>query len=230
MATGASRAKENATVIVTAREDVVSVDPLNTAASGLSAFGEALDATANNVANVGTTGFQSQVANLQNVAGRGAVVASISTDPSAAGVQPTGAGTNVGISGRGFFILASPSGGPPVYTRNGNFSVDADGNLVDPSTGLEVQGFSASGSTGTITIPPGVENITVGANGAVYGVFADGQQTLLGTIALATFQNAGGLSRIGDGYEATAGSGAAQIGTPATVGYGSLAGGIGAGH
>lgn len=204
----------------------MSVDPLNTALSGLEAYGDALDVAANNVANVGTTGFKSQMVNLQDVAGGGVTVASISTDPSQGGLAPTGAPTNVAISGRGFFVLQSPNGGTPLYTRNGNFSVDANGDLVDPSTGLEVMGVGQGGAVQAISIPPGVQSITVGANGSVIGVFPDGQQTQLGTIALATFQNAGGLARVSGGYQETAASGAAQVGAPATAGYGSLVGGM----
>lgn len=203
----------------------MSVDPLNVGASGLSAYGETLDVSANNVANAGSTGFQLQNVNLQTQPGGGVTVATITSDSAQGSLQPTGNDTNLAISGSGFFVLQGENG-EPVYTRDGNFSLDANGTLVDPSTGLDVMVIDSTGSVGPLEVPAGVQSLTIGANGAVYGVYADGQQTSLGTVALATFHNVGGLARIGGGYEATAASGTVQIGRAGSAGFGTLASGM----
>jgi flagellar hook protein FlgE len=203
----------------------VSVDPLNVGASGLSAYGETLDVSANNIANVGSTGFQLQNVNLQTQPGGGVTVATITSDSAQGSVQPTGDDTNLAVSGSGFFVLQGGNG-EPVYTRDGNFSLDANGTLIDPSTGLDVMVINSTGGVGPLEVPAGVQSLTIGANGAVYGVYADGQQTSLGTVALATFHNVGGLARIGGGYEATAASGTAQIGRAGSAGFGTLASGM----
>jgi flagellar hook protein FlgE len=61
-------------------EGIVSIDPLNIGLSGLDAYGTQLDVTANNVANVGTAGFQGQNVTFQNVLA-GVSVSAITTNP-----------------------------------------------------------------------------------------------------------------------------------------------------
>lgn len=202
----------------------MSVDPLNIGASALAAYSEAIDVSANNVANVGSSGFQLQNVNFQNQAAGGVTVATISSDAAQGSLEPAAQSTNLAISGSGFFVLQSANG-DPVYTRDGNFTLDANGTLVDPSTGLDVMTITSNGGVAPLQIPPGVQSISIGVNGAVYGVYADGQTTSLGSVALATFNNAGGLSRVSGGYQATAASGAAQIGRAGTAGYGTLVSG-----
>ncbi len=206
-------------------EDVVSVDPLNIGASGLAAYGEDLDVIANNIANVDSTGFQLQNVNFQNQATGGVTVATITSDSAQGSLEPSDQGTNVAISGSGFFVLQGGNG-DPVYTRDGNFELDANGTLVDPSNGLDVMTITSNGGVSPLSIPPGVQSITIGSNGAVYGVYADGQTTSLGTVALATFNNAGGLRRVSGGYQASADSGTAQVGRAGTAGFGTLVSGM----
>ncbi|MGH7716050.1 MAG: flagellar hook-basal body protein [Vulcanimicrobiaceae bacterium] len=203
----------------------MSVDPLNIGVSGLAAYAEAVDVTANNIANAGSTGFQAQSVNLQNQTGGGVAVATITSNSAQGSSESTDQSTSLSISGSGFFVLQSP-GGIPTYTRDGNFSLDANGTLVDPSTGLDVMVIDAAGAAGPLQVPPGVQSISIGANGAVYGVYANGQATALGTVALATFHNGGGLARVSGGYRATAASGAAQVGRAGSAGYGTLHSGM----
>jgi flagellar hook protein FlgE len=63
-----------------------------------------------------------------------------------------------------------------------------------------------------------LSNLTVGQDGTISGAFTNGQTTTLGRVAVAVFQNEGGLARVGGSdFSATANSGLAQVGT-ATVG------------
>jgi flagellar hook protein FlgE len=193
----------------------VSTDPLSIGVSGLEAYSTEIDVSANNVANVGTAGFQGQSVEFENLfAG---AKARIVANTAAGGLDPTGIGTNVAISGAGFFVLQGPNGSP-IYTRAGNFIPSGNGLLVDAASGLPVTNVSGE----SIAIPAGATNVSIGADGSVRATLPNGQPATLGRVALAAFQNPGGLLHAGGGYQASADSGNVLIGAPGTAGYGSL--------
>ena len=75
------------------------------------------------------------------------------------------------MNGDGFFILRKPNGnGSPLYTRNGDFSLNSNGLLYDGSNGMAVQGYMAdkngnitqTGTPGDVTIPLGLQSQAVG--------------------------------------------------------------------
>src|ERR1700728_3117477 len=111
------------------------------ALSGLAAASSALDVTSNNIANADTTGFKNSQAEFADVYDSGAV--NLNTSTSGEGVQvvsaaqqftqgdistTSGGALDLAISGNGFFTLNGPNGN--VFTRNGEFSEDANGNVV----------------------------------------------------------------------------------------------------
>jgi len=118
------------------------------ALSGLTAANSALDITSNNIANADTTGFKNSQAEFGTVFSSGAV--NLDTSTGGQGVQlvtsaqqftqgdisTTSSPLDMAISGNGFFTMSSPSG--YVYTRNGEFQEDQNGNVVS-STGQYVQ-------------------------------------------------------------------------------------------
>jgi flagellar hook protein FlgE len=120
----------------------------NIALSGLTAASSALDITSNNIANADTTGFKSSQAEFGDVFSSSAV--NLNTSTSGEGVQlissaqqftqgditNTSSPLDMAISGNGFFTLNSPSG--YVYTRNGEFTEDQNGN-VTTATGQFLQ-------------------------------------------------------------------------------------------
>lgn len=130
--------------------------------SGLSAHQKMLDVTGNNIANVNTTGFKSSAVQFQDtlsqlvsdgsgptgqIGGRnpaqiglGVQLAGISTNFTQGSTQSTGKGTDLMISGDGFFVTSKA--GDTMYTRSGAFSLDQAGNLVS-SDGAFVQGWGA---------------------------------------------------------------------------------------
>ena len=56
---------------------------------------------------------------------------------------------------------------------------------------------------------------SIGASGVITGTFTNGQSQTLGTIALATFSNPGGLTNLGNlEFQSTAASGQAEVTTP----------------
>ena len=171
----------------------MSFDSLFIGVTGLESYQTQIDVISNNIANVGTTGFKSQRVNFQDLlyqtqsfpsaptqtrggvngqdVGLGVKVGTIDTQFQQGGLNTTGVNTDLAINGDGFFVLRDKTGsGIPTYTRNGAFSLNQDGLLYDPSSGLAVQGFPAS-ANGTITgtgvpqslqIPLGLKSAAVG--------------------------------------------------------------------
>jgi flagellar basal-body rod protein FlgF len=99
-------------------------------------------------------------------------------------VQQTGNPLDLVINGNAFFVLDGPDG--PVYTRNGSFQMNAQGQLQSSS------GYRVRGQGGPITFPTNVNSITVGSDGVVY---ANGIQ--VSQLQLATFQDPTALQRVG---------------------------------
>lgn len=197
----------------------MSTDPLNIGVSAMEAYDVAMDVSANNIANVGTPGFQADAVEFQNLYA-GAVAARIGTTSAPGGLDPTGGALNVAINGTGFFVLAGPNGSA-TYTRDGNFSVSANGFLVDTASGFTVTGVNG----GPIAIPSGASNLSIGSDGTVSAT-VNGQATTVGRVALAAFANPGGLVQVPGGYIVSANSGNVLTGAPGTAGYGSLVSGF----
>jgi flagellar hook protein FlgE len=134
------------------------------ALSGLSASNSDLDVTANNIANSNTIGFKNSRAEFADVYAAGAV--NLNTSSIGEGVRlddtaqqftqgnitTTGSNLDLAISGDGFFTLQDPTNGI-VYTRNGEFQEDKNGNVVT-ATGQALQVYppTLTGfNTGTLT-------------------------------------------------------------------------------
>lgn len=123
--------------------------------SGLITNSSALAAISDNIANVNTTAYKRNQVNFANVVtaqavkGRysaGGVQAVTRQFVSQQGlIQSSTSPTDLGISGDGFFVVAT-KGGPltpadeRIFTRSGSFSVDADGYLVNDAN-LYLQGW-----------------------------------------------------------------------------------------
>jgi flagellar hook protein FlgE len=135
------------------------------ALSGLTAASTDLDVTANNVANADTVGFKGSRAEFGDVFAAGAVnlntsqvgegvrVATTAQQFTQGNISTSGSNLDLAISGDGFFTLQDPSNGI-VYTRNGEFSEDKNGNVVT-ATGAALQVYppTATGgfNTGALT-------------------------------------------------------------------------------
>jgi len=131
--------------------------------SGLQGFQQEIDVVSNNIANVNTIGFKgarvtyatnfSQILDMSRRAtentggtnpkqiGYGIRVASIDKIMNQGSFQNTGKKTDLAIQGEGFFVLSN--GQRYFYTRAGNFDLDLNGTVVQPTTGLKLQGWVA---------------------------------------------------------------------------------------
>ena len=211
---------------------------LSIAKTGLDAQQTQLDVVANNLANVGTTGFKRSRAVFedlmyQNLRQSGGQTSDQTRMPS--GLQ-LGTGVRVVaterihtqgnstktdnqkdlmINGDGFFQVLMPDG-TAAYTRDGSFQADQNGQLVTAS-GYPVQP--------AITLPPNATSMTVGRDGTVSVVQAGSAASVqIGQIQLATFLNATGLQSNGENlYVETDASGGANQTAPGQNGAGTLA-------
>ncbi|MDX2179279.1 MAG: flagellar hook basal-body protein [Bryobacteraceae bacterium] len=121
------------------------MDQLATAAAGgLRSRLEALDLLAHNMANASTPGFKADREMYRQYFSEEAlgedrsspVIEGRWTDFSQGALTPTGNTLDFGLSGKGFFTINGPNG--PLYTRNGNFHLAADGRIVT-ADGYEVE-------------------------------------------------------------------------------------------
>ncbi len=127
---------------------------LFTGVSGLSAQSQATAMISNNIANVNTVGFKRSEAaffSLVTTESRGSryspgtvAVNRIQRVDQQGPIQQSVSSTDVSISGNGFFVIKrDPSGSSdssPLYTRNGQFSEDAEGFLRN-SAGFYLYGW-----------------------------------------------------------------------------------------
>ena len=161
--------------------------------SGLRAHQTMLDVVGNNIANVNTTGFKSSSVEFQDTlsqqlkaagapqgaqggtnpaqVGLGVQVAAVNTAFTQGPAETTGVSTDLMIQGDGFFVVND--GGQQVYTRDGAFSFDTNGNLTTAS-GAIVQGWTAtngtvntSSSIGGIKLPLGTSMAPTATDAAV---------------------------------------------------------------
>lgn len=140
---------------------------LYVAMSGASQNSMALQAHANNMANVSTTGFQRDLEQARSMPVFGDVYATRAyamterpaTDFSPGSMQETGRDLDVAVGGNGFIAVQTPDGSE-AYVRTASMNVDALG-VLRAGNGLPV-----IGNSGPIAIPPD-EQIEVGSDGTI---------------------------------------------------------------
>jgi flagellar hook protein FlgE len=146
-----------------------------------------MDVVGNNISNINTTGFKKGRVNFQDMlyqqmsgaarpsdelggvnpkeVGLGMSIASIDTIHTQGSLQTTGIGTDLAINGQGFFVLKE--GMSTLFTRAGDFNLDAEGTLVNPANGMKVQGWMAEDIEGVrvLNVSRDVGNITIPMGG-----------------------------------------------------------------
>jgi len=211
--------------------------PLWIAKTGLDAQQNRLSTISNNLANVNTTGFKrartvfedliyqnirqpggqsSQETELPSGLALGTGVRTVATQKlyQQGNLLQTANPFDMAIEGRGFFQILMPNGNIG-YTRNGEFQVSSEGQIVN-SSGYRLQP--------DINIPANALSVTIGIDGTV-SVTQPGNAipAQVGTIQFADFVNPGGLQSLGGNLLGeTAASGAAQVGAPDSLSFGSL--------
>jgi flagellar basal-body rod protein FlgG len=211
---------------------------LYTSATGMQAHQTVVDTTANNLANVDTSGFKRSQVEFQDLLyqtvraagtlgatgfevptgiqiGSGVRTSGISKIFTPGVMENTANNFDMSINGDGFFQILLPNGNF-AYTRDGSFRPNSTGTLVT-ADGYVLQP--------PLTVPNDVESVTIGNDGTVSVVTAGAPttSTQIGNIILSRFVNPGGLSSEGRNlFMQSTASGAPLSGTPGTNGFGSL--------
>jgi flagellar hook protein FlgE len=185
--------------------------------SGMRGFQNKLDVIGNNIANVNTVGFKMGRVMFKDILsqtvggvtapdganqggvnakqiGLGVAVGSIDTINTPGSAQTTNVTTDLRIDGDGFFAVKSDLNQTvPFLTRAGNFTVDANRNLVN-SDGLHVIGVGGN----PILLAPEVSAFTISQSGQIIAVLADGTSSVTDQqIGVIKVTNPGGLEKVG---------------------------------
>src|SRR5450755_1780068 len=160
----------------------MTIQTLYTAATGMKAMETKLDVIANNMANVNTTAFKKDRANFEDLfyrqyrlpgaqdadgdrtstgieVGLGVRTGSTQTDYGQGAFQTTNNQFDLAIEGGGFFKVKDPNG-DFLYTRSGNFGLNATNQIV-----------LGSAYTGYVLDPP----ITIPTDATGVVITGDGQ-------------------------------------------------------
>ena len=209
---------------------------LRTAALGMSAQQTSVDNTANNLANANTTGFKRNRVAFQDLLyqrvraaggqdgaagpaaslqmGHGALAVATVGTFTQGGLNETGNALDVAINGDGFFAVQMPDGGR-AYTRDGAFTLTADGLMVTQS------GYALDPG---IEVPPDALDVSIQADGTVRALLpGETEPVELGQVELARFQNPAGLRAMGGNlFGETEGSGVPIVAPPGQDGIGTV--------
>ncbi|KGI57308.1 flagellar basal-body rod protein FlgG [Campylobacter sp. MIT 97-5078] len=211
---------------------------LHTAATGMIAQQTQIDVTSNNIANVNTVGFKKSRAEFSDLMYQ--VMKYAGTSTSATTLSPSGIEVGLGvrpsavtkifspgsykststdnfdvaIQGNGFFQIQLPDG-TTAYTRNGQFTRDSEGNIVN------ADGYFLMPQ---MTVPEGATNVSVAQDGTVSVMLAgETEETQIGQIELVNFINPAGLHALGDNlFLETGSSGAPVTGIAGQNGFGTI--------
>ncbi|MDR6662796.1 flagellar basal-body rod protein FlgG [Tardiphaga sp. 1201_B9_N1_1] len=211
---------------------------LYTAATGMAAQELNVQVISNNIANMRTTGFKKQRAAFQDLiydhvrrvgaqaSDQGTVIpvgVDIGGGVKTVGtprmmtqgtLSATGGDLDIAVRGEGFFKIQLTDG-TFAYTRDGTFSTDQQGRIVNPQGNLLQP---------TISIPQASSQLSINAQGQV-SVIVPGSTTptVLGQISLTRFINKAGLNSIGDNlFTETPASGPPQDGVANADGFGDM--------
>ncbi len=186
-----------------------------TAATGMAAQQTNMDVVANNLANANTTGFKESRANFADLMyqtivppgadnanneqvptgiqiGMGVDTASVEKNFTQGNFTQTGNNLDLAIQGNGFFEVMR--GNQLAYTRDGSFSVNQNGNMVD-ADGYMLQP--------QITLPNTAVNVSIDPSGVLTATDSQGQVVLTTNLQVYLFPNPAGLQSVGDNYYIT---------------------------
>src|SRR5262245_6165685 len=233
---------------------------LTSAISGLQSLQQRMDVIGNNVANVNTTAFKGARVDLADSfsqtlrsssagtgatsgtpamqIGSGVVIQAISNFYLQGALTRTGVGTDLAITGNGFFVVRDTINNNTYVTRAGDFRLDETGFLVT-NNGLRVQGYADAGLTtigdiqiDTVGMPATsdptatIVSFAVGEDGRINVNLSDGSQFVRGQILMQNFSDPQGLLKEGNnlysGIGAAGPLGGAASPTPAAPGTNGL--------
>ena len=143
-----------------------------TSLTGLNSATAQLAVTANNIANVGTSGFKRSRADFGDIfstsplqksaaaIGQGVLLKQVSQEFSQGNISTSGNSLDMAITGDGFFPLKSPDGLQDIYTRSGSFTLNDQNNVVNSigqrlmAASVDSSGKADLSNLSALTIPP----------------------------------------------------------------------------
>ncbi len=204
--------------------------------TGLDAQQRDISVISNNLANASTVGFKKSRAVFEDLLyqninqpggqsaqdvelpnglmiGAGTKVVATQKSHTQGNVQTTDNSLDVMISGKGFFQILMPDG-TVSYTRNGQFSLNEEGEMVTSGNGYPLEP--------AIQIPEDAISVSISQEGEVtVKQPGNADNAVVGQINLASFINPAGLEPIGQNlYKETAVSGAPLEAVPGVDGMG----------
>lgn len=133
-------------------------DTMSQLSSSISALTQEFHIITNNLANVSTVGYKRRCSvfsqSLRDMNSdfstelAGEIDSDVFLDFSQGNITETGRPLNFALHGKGFFVIETTEG--PLYTRNGIFHINQNGQIVDSN------GRIVAGQAGPIVIPPTV--------------------------------------------------------------------------
>lgn len=172
------------------------IQGLYSAATAMNCAAQVQDLLAENLAHANVPGYRRRAASIETFEGtlnqattgqpnlRGSQLSASYDDFGPGPVESTGNPLDLAANGDTFFVLDGPTG--PVYTRNGVFHLNAEGQL-ESSGGLRVRGEG-----GAIAIPPEADKITFTRDGVIS---ANGEE--VGRLQLVQIPSSAGMRRVG---------------------------------
>ena len=176
------------------------------AAAGMRPQSLKMDVVANNLANINSTGFKKENIFINILAGSGTASAKTAadrtqddvkqyTDFSEGTLAQTTNRLDLAVQGRGFFTVETPNG--IRYTRDGNFTLNADGTVVT------MQGYPVLGTGGRIQLPD-LQRLTASDLIINEGGEITVDRRTIGRLRIADFENLKNLRKDGHSlFEAT---------------------------
>ncbi len=192
---------------------------MHLSAQGARALSTRLDVIANNLANAGTTGFKKALTLFQdhrtydvengepydtpgdlNTLSGGVTVSSVETDFSQGSLAETGKDFDVALSGKGFFQVADAQN-RQFLTRNGNFTITQEGDLVTQGTGFKVLDVDGS----PIRLNSAAQETRISADGTVTQLVA-GANLPVGQLGIFAPPKPAEMQKVGDSLYAVTGT------------------------
>jgi flagellar hook protein FlgE len=162
------------------------IGTLTSGVSALRTFSKGLEVIGANIANVNTTAYKSSSTSYKDTfsntlraasatdsatqIGTGVQIGGIMTNFAQGSLTSTGKGTDLGVSGNGYFAVQNAAG-VNFATRDGSFHFDTTGNLVN-GQGLSV--LDSAGAPITVPLYDTVSSISIATDGTVNVFYADG--------------------------------------------------------
>jgi len=202
--------------------------------SGMSAALSDLDVTSNNIANAATTGYKKREASFTDVyadtvaigvgkrVGSGVRTPEIRFNGSQGNLKQTGAVLDLAIEGQGMFALRDENNpGELIYTRDGAFAIDLDGEIPITVPMRAAAAIDANGVEALANLP--LTGVSVRSDGAVEATYGGNRIFVVAKVGLAGFADANRLTAIGNNlFRQNGQSGAGVVGEAITDGRGKI--------